>query len=71
MKKKGNCKLLSLLGNYMCISFTAKLMALSLNVDFCGCNKRFSSAFVKSVYFKISSFCQCIFFNPRHNQMDI
>ena len=71
MKKKGNFKLLFLLGNYMCISFTAKLMVFSLNVDFCGCNKRFSSAFAKLVYFKISSFSQYVFFNPRHNQMDI
>lgn len=56
-QRKGNFKLLSLLGNYMCISFTVKLMMLSLNVDFCGCSKRFSNAFVESVYFKISS-CQ-------------
>ena len=46
----------------MCISFTVKLMMLSLNVDFCGCNKRYSGAFVKSAYFKISSFCLLFLF---------
>ena len=59
-QRKGNFKLLSLLGNYICISFTVKLTMLSLNVDFCGCSKTFSNAFVKSVYFKISS-CQYIY----------
>ena len=59
-QRKGNFQLLSLLGNYMCISFTVKLMMLSLNVDFCGCSKTFCNAFVKSVYFKISS-CQYIY----------
>ena len=59
-QRKGNFQLLSLLGNYTCISFTVKLMMLSLNVDFCGCSKTFCNAFVKSVYFKISS-CQYIY----------